>query len=397
MLRGATIVLLSSIDWAFNRQNPQEVASAFAEADNRVLFVENTGIRRPTWRDRARLWARIVNWYQSDGGVARTPAGVDICSPVIIPLPYSRTASRINAAVLLRTIRRWIGPATDDRLVLVTFLPTPLARAVVRGLSPAVTVYYVIDRLAESSSGAEWLCAHEDALLARADLVFATSHDLLEHVSRVTSHGSLLVSGVRFGQFQRMRERGALPHPRMHGLPRPIVGFVGSVRNELDLKLVARVARSAPDLTFFMVGPITANVDDLAGVPNVHLAGAVPHEEVVQYLFGFDVGIIPYVRNSYTAHIMPFKLKEYLAAGLPVVSTSLPEIQRFVSQHGSVIAIADDAETFLAALRSAIANDHPADRMRRIDLSKQYDWGELITIMSHRIEDVLAARRRERV
>src|SRR5258707_5220651 len=125
MLRGATIVVLSSIDWAFNRQNPQEVASAFAEAGNRVLFVENTGIRRPTWKDRARLRARIANWYRSHGGTARTPAGVDICSPVIIPLPYSRTASHVNAAILLRTIRRWIGPATDDLLVLITFLPTP--------------------------------------------------------------------------------------------------------------------------------------------------------------------------------------------------------------------------------------------------------------------------------
>ena len=391
MLRGTTIVVLSSIDWAFNWQNPQEVASALAADGNRVLFVENTGIRRPAWKDRSRLRRRLANWYRARGGTVQTAAGVDVWSPVLVPLPYSRVASRLNAAVVLRTIRRWAGESGP--IVLITFLPSPLVRAVIRGLSPAVTVYYIMDRLTESSPGAWRLRRHEDALLAEADLVFTTSHGLLESASQISTRVSMVSSGVRFQAFQQARERPA-DRPRVgSGRTPPVIGYVGSVRDELDLVLLSHVARLAPDLSFLIIGPILTDIRELSGRANVRFVGPVPHDEVIRYLMTFDAGIIPYVQNSYTAHIMPFKLKEYLAAGLPIVATSLPEIRRFVSEHGDVVTIADTAEAFVAALRSAVAADSPAKRARRLNVAKHYDWADSIKTMSVHMSTALDARR----
>ena len=108
----------------------------------------------------------------------------------------------------------------------------------------------------------------------------------------------------------------------------------------------------------------------------------------------FDAGIIPYALNVYTADIMPVKLLEYLAAGLPVVATGLPEVRRFVAAHGPVVSIADGAAAFAAALRTALAEDTPARAAHRVEIAKRHDWTARITAMSDLMEAALAERRR---
>jgi glycosyltransferase involved in cell wall biosynthesis len=96
------------------------------------------------------------------------------------------------------------------------------------------------------------------------------------------------------------------------------------------------------------------------------------------------------VVNRYTTDLMPVKLKEYLAAGIPIVSTSLPEVRRFTSDHGPVVSFADGADAFVAALRRAIEIDGPALVARRRDIARRYDWSVQMATMSAAIESVLA-------
>jgi glycosyltransferase involved in cell wall biosynthesis len=384
MLHGATIVGFSSIDWAFSWQIPQEVTARFAAAGNRVLYVETTGVRRPGLRDAARLRERLGHVLRSRGR-ARTV----LDSPVIVPLPYSRLACRINAALLHRTIRGWAGPRGRGPLVFLTFVPTPLAREVSRRLDPTLVVYYCCDRLAESSPGARPLVAHERALFGDADLVFTTSDGLQQAALEHTPRAVQVVSGVRFDEFQRAREAGGPPPPWLDGLSRPVVGYLGSLRDELDIAMLADVAARAPDIGFLFIGPIVTDVTRLAACRNVRFAGSVPHTDVPGAMSAFDVGLLPYVLNGYTSHVRPVKLAEYLAAGLPVVSTGLPEVHRFVAEHGPIVSIADGAEAFLAAIRRELAGDGPARVARRVDVARRYDWAGRIETMSGVIERAL--------
>jgi hypothetical protein len=155
LIDGATVICVSSIDWSFNWQQPQELASYFAERGNRVLFIENTGVRRPRLRDASRLLARFKNWWRSAGEANRVVDGVDALSPVLLPLPYSRVARLFNSTVLLRSVRRWMRKrdVNGGPLIVFTFLPTPLVHAIIHDLDPALVVYYCIDRLSESSPG----------------------------------------------------------------------------------------------------------------------------------------------------------------------------------------------------------------------------------------------------
>ena len=392
MLRDAIIVCLANIDWNENWQSHQEVASAFAAAGHRVLFVENTGARRPALKDLSRLGARLRNWRRGLRRPANAPNGVDVHSPLLVPLPYSRVACRLNTPLLLRAIRRWIGADMDRPLVVITFLPTPVSRAVVRELQPALVVYYAVDCLSESSPAARPLRPYEEAQFREADVVFTTSEALRCFARENGARPEMLAHGVRFHDFQRARrQRGESPALLEH-LAGPIVGFAGSIRRELDLELIAKAAAIAHDLHFVFVGPIVADVGRLAARPNVHFIAPVAHADVMRYMARFDVGILPYVLNAYTAHIMPAKLKEFLAAGLPIVATPLPEICRFAGEHEGVVTFADEPAAFAAALRDALSASGPVHVERRAEVALRYDWSTQIDAMRSSMEAALRER-----
>ncbi len=392
MLRDANIVCIAGIDWDFNWQVAQEVASAFAASGHRVLFVENTGVRRATLKDLPRLRARVRNWSRSALSALASDRGVDIYSPLLFPLPYSRLACRFNASVMLRRIERWLAADRDRPLTVINYLPTPLARKVIDGLDPALVVFYAIDRLSESSPGARPLREHEEKMFRDADLVFTTSDALRSFAMSIGAHAELLAHGVRFQGFQRARRQRKESPVLLDHLHQPLVGFVGSIRREIDLELLAEVAVRAPDLDFVFIGPIVTDVSKLRALPNVHFIAPVPHADVMRYMVRFDVGILPYVLNAYTAHIMPAKLKEYLAAGLPIVATRLPEICRFADEHEGMIEFAGDPEAFVAALHRVLAERATTDVERRATVAERYDWDTQIDTMRNSMERALRDR-----
>ena len=392
MLRDATIVCLSSIDWAFNWQLPQEVASAFASSGNRVLFIENTGVRRPSIRDAARLRDRIKNWWQAPGSVNVTMQGPEILSPLLLPFPYARAAVAFNERILVRAVRAWIGRGDQHPLIVITFLPTPLARGVIHRLKPDLSVYYCADRLVETSAQAGKLRQSEPLLLAEAGLVLTTSHGLQKTAAPIAKRVEYLPCGVRSADFADAKRSPARRPSAFDGLTGPIIGFTGTLRNETDVALLTELAEIAPDLNFVFVGPVAVGVTRLRAQKNVRFLGAVPHADVVTYTAGFDAGMLPYVLTDYTADVMPVKLKEYLAAGLPIVSTHLPEICRFAEQHPGVISFASDAAAFTQELRKAAVDKDHASVEHRMEIARHYDWREQMSQMSVWIESELAAR-----
>ena len=142
-LRGHDILCLSSIDWQFIRQGHQEIMATLAAAGNRVLFVENTGVRRPTLRDLSRVRDRVRNWRRGTKGFREERENLYVYSPIVLPFPYSRIAKRINKWLMVRALRRWMAAVGFRRPLVWTFLPTPLARDIIRAFDPELTVYYL--------------------------------------------------------------------------------------------------------------------------------------------------------------------------------------------------------------------------------------------------------------
>ncbi len=397
MLRDRNIVCLSSIDWDFLWQGHQEIMASLAEAGNRVLFVESTGVRAPTVRDLPRLWRRLQTAWaperpQASSTRRRRPDNVRVYSPVVLPLPYSRTAQALNRPILQRAIQR----ATVDWIrappIVWNFLPTPLSRTLARSLNPALSVFHCVDHLSASSPAAVRLHETETACFGEADLVFVTSQALLDRAAPLNPHSHLVPSGVDFSRFDRSRVEDEPVPADLAGLPRPVIGYLGGLHQWVDQALLSALATRRPDWSLVLVGPLQAEASTLTRLPNVHALGTRGPEEVPRYLRGFDVATIPYRLTSYTEHVYPAKLNEYLAMGLGVVATPLAEITRFNQTHGPVIHVAADAAAFERAITMELAGSPPEVIGRRVALAKSNSWASRLDAMSSLIDAALARK-----
>jgi uncharacterized SAM-binding protein YcdF (DUF218 family) len=149
-----------------------------------------------------------------------------------------------------------------------------------------------------------------------------------------------------------------------------------------------------PEAAVAMVGPAQTDISALRLRPNIHLFGPRPHSELPAYIKGFDVGIAPYVLNEHTANIYPAKLNEYLAMGIPVVTTDLQEIRRFNARHGSIVVTADKPDSFAAAVREAAAGSSQEAIERRVHVARENSWSSKIEKMSRLIYEALVERQK---
>ena len=393
MLTNEAILCLSSIDWDSTWQVHQEIMSSLADWGNHVLFVENTGIRPPRLRDLRRLRQRFQNWRRGCGALRLARPNLDVCSPLLLPLPYSFLAQRLNRVLLVRTIKRWLQTTRGARPVAWTFLPTPLTRLVVRAIDPEIVVYHCVENMPGSSRAARPVEGSEARLFAEADVVFTTTESLRARALRFRDVAYFFPPGVRLAAFEAART-GSIELPRdVRALSRPIVGYVGAVSHKLDQALLIKVATQLPSLSFVMVGPVECDVSRLRNCPNVHLLGPRAHGEIPIYLRAFDVGIIPYCVTDYTAHVYPVKLNEYLAMGLPVVATELEVLRQLNAQDSGLVRLAREPEAFTRAIRDALLDTGPGAAAHRVAVAQQHQWDSRVRQMTSLVAAALAHRR----
>ncbi|MCA1727568.1 MAG: glycosyltransferase [Actinobacteria bacterium] len=388
-----TIVCFSGVDWASHRQRPHFLMSALAERGADVLFVDNLGTRMPRLRDAGRVLRRLRGLARSSArrppailqSPARAGAGIRVDSPVVLPLQHVGAIRELGRRTLSRRIRARIG---DRRpLVVWTYLPLPVIADAARELSADALVYDWSDDASEhvlsrSATQRRRIGTWEHEMAERADIVFAASAELLRSRGSPNPRTYLVPHGAphrRAGSSNGStipQELSALPHPR--------IGFVGSITEWTDLDLVDRMAVERPAWSFVMVGPVKTRVKTLQRRANVLFTGERPHEEIPGYLSAFDVAIIPYRVTPATTAASPLKLREYLAADLPVVSVDVPEVRPFVPP----VRLASDPDTFVEAIERALAEKRAPSRARaRTEL-----WGDRADEMVARIDEFLESR-----
>lgn len=395
MLKEQDIICISSIDWDFNWQGHQEIMATFAAHGNRVLFIENTGVRTPALRDLPRLRRRIRNWRRSFKGFRKVRENVWVYSPLILPFPFSRAARRINRLFLLPAVRRWMWALSFRDPIVWTFLPTGTALDLLRALPARLTVYYCIADFEHLARPPGKVRRTEAELLRRCDLVFAQGEVLRDKCRRHNERVSVFPFGVKTEVFSPAAGNGEPPPAELEGLARPLIGYVGGLHRHVDYGLLERLADARPDWSFVLVGPEQQNSGCLRRHPNIRLVGSRPIEALPAFIRQFDVGLIPYRRCPYTDTVYPTKLNEYLALGTPVVSTPLPEVAAFRRRHGPVVSVAEGPEAFLRETEALIRADTPELRRRRMAVAQENAWGRRIEAMSRMMEQRLEEKSRE--
>jgi glycosyltransferase involved in cell wall biosynthesis len=186
---------------------------------------------------------------------------------------------------------------------------------------------------------------------------------------------------VEHGHFARALEPGPLPGD-LERIPAPRVGFFGLIHEWVDTDLIAALADRLP-FSFVVIGSSNQDLSALAARPNVHLLGRKPYADLPEWCRGFDAAIVPFRISELTASVNPIKLREYAAAGLPVVATGLPEIRRC----GDIAVCPEGVDEWVAALRQAVARGQdPAERRAQSARVRDQDWGAIAKRMGALVE-----------
>ncbi len=364
------LICLSHLRWDFVYQRPQHLMARAAK-ERQVLYVEEPITTDGT---EATLSARP------------SPDGVTIVVPAIPAGMPAAEASRAHAAAL-RTLAESAGLQQ-----IATWYYTPMSRGIAAELEPVVEVYDCMDELSAFAGAPAGMREQEAALMARMDVVFTGGRSLHRAKRHLHSNMHCLPSAVDHAHFAAARGMVAEPADQAN-IPRPGAGFFGVIDERMDLALLAQVAALRPELQIVMIGPVT-KIDPamLPRAANLHWLGGRTYAELPSYIAGWDVALLPFARNQSTRFISPTKTPEYLAAGRPVVSTSIHDVVHPYGMQG-LARIADRPEAFALAIDSAM-EENARERRRLADrLLAHLSWDETWAAMDSHVMAAIRAKR----
>ncbi|MBC7434342.1 MAG: glycosyltransferase, partial [Rubritepida sp.] len=342
--RALPIICLSHLRWNSVFQRPQQLMSRFAQ-EREVWFFEEP-VHHPIAELRVTVCPRT---------------GVNVVTPML-PDPGSLDAQRD----MLNELLQRTGTATG-------WYYTPMALRFSADVAWASVVFDVMDELSAFRFAPVELVALEGRLMRRADVVFTGGASLYE--ARRDRHHNVhcFPSGVDLAHF--MAARDLLPEPAEQAtLPRPLLGYFGVIDERLDMGLLARMAALRPDWHFAMVGPVAKlTPEELPRAANIHWLGGRDYRDLPAFLSHWDVALMPFAMNEATKYISPTKAPEYLAGGRRVVSTPITDVVRRFEGIDAV-AIADDAEGFIAAAELHMARADVSDFVAVDDMLATMSW-----------------------
>jgi len=337
------LLCFSHLRWDFVYQRPQHLLSRCAR-ERRVFYFEEPMVSEGPPRLDVRFREEGV-WV----AVPQLPADLD-------------QAAREQAQ--REMVDELLSAYSIDSYVL--WMYSPMALGCACHLGPVATVYDCMDELSAFLHAPPTLRERERELFERADLVFTGGRSLYEAKRQQHAAVHCFPSSIESAHFARAR--AAQPDPAdQAALPRPRLGYFGVIDERIDLELIAGVADARPDWQLVMVGPVVKiSADSLPRRPNIHYLGQKPYGELPAYIAGWDLAIMPFARNDATRFISPTKTPEYLAAGKPVVSTSIRDVVRPYGR-AQLVSIADDPEQFVVAAERELSREDRQPWLTRVD------------------------------
>ena len=371
-LRRPVLVCLSHLRWDFVYQRPQHLLSRCAK-ERRVFFIEE-----PIYNSNS---SARLDLGKREGGVC-----------VAVPhLPEGLSEEEAVAAQKSLLDELFQQQQIEDYIL---WYYTPMARAFSRHLKPLAVVYDCMDELSAFKGAPQSLKDREVELLQRAELVFTGGQSLYEAKRDRHPNVYAFPSSIEVPHFAKARNFTQDPADQAN-IPHPRLGFFGVIDERMDIELLGGIAAAKPDWHLVIIGPVVKiDPNSLPRPENIHYLGGKSYQELPAYIAGWDVALLPFARNESTRFISPTKTPEYLAAGKPVVSTSIRDVVRPYGEEG-LVEIADTVADFVAAIEKLMERDAVSSGwLNRVDaFLANNSWDLTWAQMSQLIESQISAKK----
>ncbi|KAB7729386.1 glycosyltransferase [Rudanella paleaurantiibacter] len=343
------LLCFSHLRWNFVYQRPQHLLTRAARRW-RVWYVEE-----PIWSDTPGLRVRL--------------AGHQLY--VVEPhLPHGTTPDEA-----IRLQRAMVDQLRAEQRIqnYAVWYYTPMAMLFSDHLHPRLTVYDCMDELSAFMGAPPLLIEQEQRLMHRANLVFTGGYSLYEAKQKHHARAYPFPSCIDYDHF--VQARAGLPNPAdQQGIVGPRIGYSGVIDERLDLALIDQLVQRRPDWQFVFLGPVAKiQPDQLPKHPNLHFLGMKAYDDLPAYFSNWQAALMPFAINAATKYISPTKTPEYLAAGLPVLSTPVRDVVRSYGGWERV-CIAESAEELGARLGSLTTRPADSDGPQLEQFLREQSW-----------------------
>jgi UDP-galactopyranose mutase len=330
----STLICFSHLRWDFVYQRPQHLISRFATVFT-VYFVEEP-------------------FHDAPGEPTLSLTSKNDNLWIVRPHIPAGTNNEETEKILKNLLDRLLKNKNSDDIIFWYY--TPMALSFSSHYKPALTIYDCMDELSHFKNAPRRLKEFEDALLEKADLVFTGGQSLYDYKKDRHHNIHPFPSSIDKKHFEQARTVKEEPEDQKN-ISGVKLGFYGVIDERFDVDLIKNIALLRPNWNILLLGPVVKiNPDALPKLPNVHLLGGKSYDELPHYVSGWDIALIPFAINDSTKFISPTKTPEYLAAGVPVVSTPIRDVVKPYGDKG-IVKIASTAEEFVAAAEEYMIMD----------------------------------------
>jgi len=368
-----SIVIFYAPTWdAASQVSKHHMARYWAGRGKKVLFIEApfhllSLMTRPA--EVKRLWRRFAG-----GEIKVLPNLWVTVAPIFFPyragLPLS---GFVPFLALNQSIVKWKIGRLTRRLGIsrpMVVVGSAISLPILESLNPSMILYHCSDDYTRNEAFPKSYITLEKKLSTKADLVICTAETLRVAKASLNKHTYAVTNGAQIEHFMRTQAQDISVANEIATLPKPVIGYIGTLFEWVDQEMLAFAAMQRPEWSFVLIGPKTVDISRLQRLPNVHILGPKPYDSLATYLKGFSVATIPFVIHDVTLRASPVKFYEYLASGVPIVATKLPDLEPF----GDITSLIETKEEFLEALDNEVNGDTVEKRKARMERVKSHSW-----------------------
>lgn len=380
VLRGRDILCFSH-DWTGDPLSKTHLMRVLSK-ENRILWVNAIANRMPTAssKDFSRIVKKLKSFTEP---VKEVEPNIHVLNPLAIPAYGTEAVRNFNQKFLISQVKKAMRKLDFSQPINMVF--NPAAGLLAGKLGESELIYYCVDEYTAFTGAAVGLKEIEEDLFRKSDLVIVSAEKLFESKQHFNKNTFVIRHGTDWKHFRKSLDDETKIPDEIADLPKPIIGFHGLLADWVDFDLIKKTAEHFSEGSVVLIGKITVDAEKkikiLDGVKNIHFLGRKPYAELPAYCKGFDVALNPFEINELTLAANPLKVREYLAAGLQVVSTDIPEVRILDN-----CLIGENHQDFIEKIEFALKN--PKSKEEISDAIKHESWeakiDELRTVMQKR-------------